>query len=73
MSRSQAKRVSAEKQLQPGDRIFLKGDHPWSGSAGTLVSEGPYGARSAGLYGWLIQLDRGSRCYAQPQDIVKAT
>jgi hypothetical protein len=56
------------KKLSPGARITIKGRHPWTKEAGTLVEFDPdYGILHQS--GWLVELDNGIRCYAQPSDI----
>lgn len=54
--------------LRSGDRVYLLGNHPWADHVGTLVSEATYGSFVNRKTGWVVQLDNGSRCYAQPSD-----
>jgi hypothetical protein len=57
--------------MKPGDKVAIVGKHPHVGTAGTLVSYGPYGLNFLKLTGWLINLDNGEDCYADTKNIVK--
>jgi hypothetical protein len=60
--------MSKAPTLRCGLRITLKGKHPWAKEAGTLIEFDPdYGVLHQS--GWLIELDNGTRCYAQERDI----
>jgi hypothetical protein len=56
------------RSLERGTPVTLKGWHPWAKEAGTLIEFDPdYGVLHQS--GWLVELDNGTRCYAQPSDI----
>lgn len=62
--------VRAAELLRDGDRVFLRGDHPWAPSVGTLIAYEKYGL---GWWGWRVELDNphGQECYAAEKNLLK--
>lgn len=55
--------------IEPNDRVFIIGKHPWAGNAGTVVAYEKYGL---GWMGWRVELDGNcGSCYAKPEELVK--
>jgi hypothetical protein len=53
--------------MKVGDRIRIVGDHPWSGSSGTIASlEGPMGMLRVRLDEDL-DTPAGHECFAEPR------
>lgn len=59
---------TTRRSLLAGDHVKLLGDHPWAGSTGTLVRFETYGL---GWLGWLVKLENGHSCYADPVKLSK--
>lgn len=66
-------RGQLKNQFKSGARVFVIGDHPWSGHAGTLIAFEPYGPAVFGWSGWRVKLDCNcGECYARPSDLQEA-
>lgn len=49
------------RQLEIGDRVFIVGNHPWTGHSGTLIAVEILHA--IGEPGCRIRLDNGIECF----------
>jgi hypothetical protein len=52
-----------------GDRVWITGNHPWSGELGSLVRFEAYGPEQFGWQGWLVKIRGVVLCYADAEQI----
>ena len=50
-----------KRGLEPGDRVLIRGDHPWAGHTGEFVRVDRLHVTDE--FGLLIHLDNGRECY----------
>ena len=57
-------------QFDVNDRVRIVGDHPWSGSVGTIVARASGGALKVGRQ-WEVRLENecGQGCFAAESDL----
>jgi hypothetical protein len=71
MPRREINSIRAHGLLRDGDRVFLRGNHPFAPNVGTLIAYEKYGL---GWWGWRVRLDNpaGQETYATENNLKKA-
>jgi hypothetical protein len=54
-------------EVQIGDRVLLKTDHPWAHFAGVVIA--PFIPSTLVPSGWTVRLDSGHECYARNDEL----